>query len=91
MKLLRSSGKKINKNKNSEKIPHLEITKIVLVPCNIVYNGYQRDARVLYTFVPNKSFGQLFDISPKNVFFFLVLIQNFFILKYGILIKILKR
>ena len=48
---------------------HLEITKIVLVHWNIVNNDYQQDSRVLYTFVPKKSFSQLSDISPKNVMF----------------------
>ena len=31
-------------------------------------NGYQHDSRALYTFVPNKSFGQFLDASPKNLF-----------------------
>ena len=48
---------------------HLEITKIVLVHWNIVNNDYQQDSRVLYTFVPKKSFSQLLDISSKNVMF----------------------
>ena len=43
-----------------------KITEVVLIHCNIVNNDYQQDSRVLYTFVPNKSFGQLLDISPKN-------------------------
>ena len=47
-------------------MPHLEITELVLVQCNIVNNGYQHDCRVWYTFVPNKSFGKALDISPKN-------------------------
>ena len=45
---------------------HLEITELVLVHCNIVNNDYQQDSRVLYTFVPNKYFGILLDISPSN-------------------------
>ena len=47
-------------------MPHLEITEVVLIHCNIVDSDYQEDSRVLYTFVPNKSFGQLLDISSKN-------------------------
>ena len=47
-------------------MPHLEINEVVLVVCNIVNNDYQQDSRVLYTFVLNKSFGQLLDISLKN-------------------------
>ena len=50
-------------------MPNLEITEVVLIYCNIVNNDYQQDSRVLYTFVPNKSFGQLLDISPKNLIF----------------------
>ena len=50
-------------------MPHLEITKVVLVHCNIVNNDYQQDLRVLYTFVPNKSFGSSLDISPSNHIF----------------------
>ena len=48
---------------------HLEITEVVLVHCNIANNDYQQDSNVLHTFVPNKSFGQLLDISPKNFIF----------------------
>ena len=66
MKLLGSTKSKITKNENGENMPHLEITEVVLIHCNIVNNDYQQDSRVLYTFVPNKSFGQLLDISPKN-------------------------
>ena len=47
-------------------MPYLEITEVILVHCNIVINDYQQDSRVLYTFAPNKSFGQLLNISPKN-------------------------
>ena len=32
----------------------------------MVNNDYQQDSRVLYTFVPNKSFGSLLEISPTN-------------------------
>ena len=50
-------------------MPHLEITVVVLVHCNIVNNDYQQDSRVLYTFVPNKPFGGLLEISPANHIF----------------------
>ena len=54
MKLLGSTKNKITKDKNGENIHHLEITKVVLVHCNVVNNDYQQDdSRVLYTFVPN--------------------------------------
>ena len=35
----------------------------------MVNNDYKQDSRVLYTFVPNKSFGTLFEISPANHIF----------------------
>ena len=66
MKLLGSSKNKITKNKNGENVPHLQITEVILVHCNMVNNDYQQDSRVLYTFVPNKPFGSLLDISPTN-------------------------
>ena len=46
-------------------MPHLEITEVVLVRCDIVNNDYQ-DSRLLYTFVPNKPFGSLSEIFPTN-------------------------
>ena len=65
MKVLRSPKNKITKDENGENALHLEITEVVLVHCNMVNNDYQHDSRVLYTFVPNKSFGSLLDISPS--------------------------
>ena len=50
-------------------MPHSEITEAVLIHCNIVNNDYQQGSRVLYTFIPNKSFDQLLDIPPKNFIF----------------------
>ena len=66
MKLLGSTENKIIKDKNGENVPHLEITEVVLVHCNIVNNDYQQDSRVLYTFVPNKLFDSLLEISLAN-------------------------
>ena len=59
MKLLGSTKNEITKDKNSENVPHLEITEVILVHCNIVNNNYQQDLKVFYTFVPNKPFGSL--------------------------------
>ena len=66
MKLLRSTENKITKDKNSENVPRLEIVELVLVHCNLVNNDYQQDSRILYAFVPNKTFGSLLEISPTN-------------------------
>ena len=68
MKLLRSTKKKITKDENKENRSHLEITDVVLIHCNIANNDHQQDSRVMYTFVPNKSFGQVLDISPKDLY-----------------------
>ena len=69
IKLLRSTEDKITKDKNGENVPHLEITEIVLVDCNIVNNDYQQDSRALYMFVLNKPFPSLLEISPTNHIF----------------------
>ena len=69
MKLLGSTNNKINKDENGKNVALLEITEVVLVHCNIINNNYQQDPRVLFVFVPNKSFGQLLDISTKNFIF----------------------
>ena len=69
MKLLGSIGNKITKDKNGENVPHLEITEVVLVHCNIVSNDSWQDSRVLHTFLPNKPFGSLLEISPTNHIF----------------------
>ena len=69
MKLLRSTENKITKDKSGEDVPHLEITEVILVHCNIVNNDCQQDSRVLYTFAPNKPFGSLLEISPTTCIF----------------------
>ena len=69
MKLLGSSENKKTKDKNGENVPHLEVTEVVLVHCNIVNSDYQQDSRVFYTFVPNKPFGSLLAFSPTNHIF----------------------
>ena len=88
MKLLGSTENKITKNKNGENVPHLKITELVLVHCDIVNNDYQQDSNVLYKFVPNKPFGSLLEISPTNHIFFKHSTQNMIKLKYGLQIKI---
>ena len=69
MTLLGSTESKIAKDKNGENIPHLEIVESVLVHYNLVNNDYQKDSRILYTFIPNKPFGGLLEISPTNHIF----------------------
>ena len=65
IKLFRSTKSKVTNDKNGENVSHLEITEVVLAR----FVDYQQDSRVLYTFVPNTSFGQLLDILPKSFIF----------------------
>ena len=66
MKLLGSAESKITKDKNGENVPRLEVFELILVHCNLVNNDYQQYSRILYAFVPNKTFGSLLEISPTN-------------------------
>ena len=66
MKLLGSAESKITKDKNGENVPHLEVVELVLVHFNLVNNDYQQDSRILYTFVGNKTFDSLLEISATN-------------------------
>ena len=67
MKLLASGKKDVDKDKNGEDVSKLESFEVVLVHCNLVNNSYQQAAKVLFTFVPNKQFGQLITISPHSL------------------------
>ena len=67
MKLLGSGKKDVDKDKNGEDVSKLEPFGVVLVHCNLVNNSYQEAAKVLFTFVPNKQFGQLITISPHSL------------------------
>ena len=69
MKLHGSTENKLTKDKNGENAPHLEITEVVLVNCDIANNEYQQDSTVSYTFVPNKPHGSLLEMSPTNHIF----------------------
>ena len=80
MKLLGSFQNEIGNNKNDENILHLEITEVKLVHCNNVNNDYQ-GSRVLYTFVPNKPFGQLLEISQKYCIFLKIFHSEFQIIQ----------
>ena len=66
MKLLGTSKQVIDSNKDSELVPKLEIVETVLVHCNLVSNVYQQAFKVLFTFVPDKGFGQLMNINSHS-------------------------
>ena len=64
IKLLGSTKKDVDKDKDSENVP--ESVEVVLVHCNLVKNNYQHTSKVLFTFVPNKQFGQLIITTLMN-------------------------
>ena len=47
-------------------MPHLEISEVVLRHCYIANNSFQQNSRVLFTFVPNKPFRKILNISSQN-------------------------
>ena len=67
MKLLGSTIKDVDANKNSGNVPKLEYVEVVLVHCDLVKNDYQYSSKVLFSFVPNKQFGQLINFSPNTL------------------------
>ena len=67
IRLLGSTKKVVDKDKNGEDVPKLESVEVVLIHCNLVNNNYQQASKVLYIFVPNKQFGQLINISPHSL------------------------
>ena len=69
MKLLGSTSDTVDSDKDSENVPRLENVEVVLAHCNLVNNSYQQASRVLFTFVPNKQYGQLISISPHTLIF----------------------
>ena len=69
MKLLGRTKDIIDADENSENVPKLENVEVVLVHCNLVNNAYQQHSRVLFTFVPNKQYGQLISISRQSLVF----------------------
>ena len=66
-KLLVSTEKDVDKDKDCKNVPKLESVEVVLVLFNLVKNDYQNTSKVLFTFVPNKQFDQLINISPHSL------------------------
>ena len=66
MKLL-GDGPTIDTNKNGDNVPELENVHSVLVRCNVVHNDYLQNSKLLYTFVPDKGFGQLLSVQLKTL------------------------
>ena len=89
MKLLGSRRDTSDADKNSENVSRLENVEVVLVHCNLVMNSYQQHSRVLFTFVPNKQYGQLISISPHSLVFLKTMNTDFSEIEKGLLIKII--
>ena len=51
MKLIGSTKSKTTNDENGENVPHLEITEVVLIHCNIGNNDYQQDSRVQESYI----------------------------------------
>ena len=66
-KLLESTKKDVDSDKNSKNAPKLESVEVVLIHCNLVKNDYRHTSKVLFSFVPNKQFGQLINISLHSL------------------------
>ena len=66
MQSLGSSSNTTDSDKDGELVPKLEVVEVDLVHCNLVNNTYQQASKVLFTFVPNKQFGQLITITPHS-------------------------
>ena len=71
MILFGSTKNIIDKTKDGENVPNLEVAKVVLVQCNLVLvdNQYQQKSEVTYTFTPNKSYAYLLNVEPSNLKF----------------------
>ena len=69
MKLFASTKKLIDKTKNEENVPSLEVVEVALVQFNLVDNQYQQKSEVLYTFTSNKSYAYLLNVEPSNFLF----------------------
>ena len=67
MKLLRSTKKDVDQDKDGEDVPKLESVEVFLVHYNLVNNHYQHTSKVLFTFVPNKQFWQLINIAQHSL------------------------
>ena len=91
MRLLGSSTDTIDGDKNSELVPKLESADLVSVHCNLVNNSYQQASKVLFTFVPNKKYGQLITVPPETLIILKTVNTEFHLLKFGLRIKIIDR
>ena len=67
IKLFGSTKKFMDKTKNGKNVSSLEMVEVVLLWCNLVDNQYQKESGVLYTVMPNKSYGYLVNVESNNL------------------------
>ena len=91
MRLLGSTKKDVDSDKNSENVPKLESVEVVLVHCNLVKNDYQHSSKVLFSFVLKKQFGQLINISPNSLTMMNTVTTEFSYVEVWFQIKLLKQ
>ena len=90
MRLLGSTKKGVDKDKDGESEPKLESVEVVLVHCNLVKSNYQHTSKVLITFVPKKQFGQLINISPHSLTMMNIVNTEFSSVKFRLQTKLVK-
>ena len=84
MRLLGSTKKDFDKDNDKENVQKLEFLEIILVYCNLIKTDYQHTSKVLFTFVPNKQFGQLINISPHSLTTMNIVNTDFPLFKFGL-------
>ena len=90
MKCFGSAKKYVDKDKDREIVPKSESVEVDLVRCNLVKNDYQHISKVSFSFVRNKQFAQLISISPYSITMMNTVNTDFFLLKFGLQIKLVK-
>ena len=56
-------------NKQNKKGENVKAFEVILVHCYFLDNQHQQNSKVLYTFIPNKSYTYLLNIEPSNLVF----------------------
>ena len=91
MKLLGSTKKDIDKEKDGEIAPKLESVEVVLVHCNLVKSDYQHTSKVWFSFAPNKQFGQLINISQLSLTMTNTVNTEFSYVEFDLQMKLVKQ
>ena len=65
MRLLGSTKKDVDADKNGKIVRKLESVELILVHCNLFKNDQQHASKVLFSFVLDKQFEQLINIKQN--------------------------